>query len=303
MNDNLEFKLQEFEDWLIDEMRFSPSTVNSTIRKMKFVSEKCDLTREGIQEFIRRTWHSKGNKTANGYIQVLNRWLKFQRMKPMAYFKEYDSFTIKFCTPEQERKLLRTAKSVGAREEAMIYLLFGTGARLQEACDLRLSKIGEETITVIGKGQKERTIYLPPEARDAIERYRQERHPTDKEHLFTSEKGKMSHDYFRKRCEIVSIRAGIKFHPHMARHTYATKLLKQGISVSYVARMLGHEDLSSTQIYLHPSQEDAIEEVRKVEFFLGTNSNQNGRYGLAGNWTSDPIEEQELVLFYGEAAE
>ncbi|MCL5680957.1 MAG: site-specific integrase [Candidatus Thermoplasmatota archaeon] len=61
--------------------------------------------------------------------------------------------------------------------------------------------------------------------------------------------------------------AGVKFHPHMARHTYATKLLRQDVSVSYVARMLGHEDLSSTQIYLHPSQEEAIEEVRKVAFF------------------------------------
>jgi hypothetical protein len=150
MTQDLEMKLQEFEDWLIDEMRFSPSTVNSTIRKMKFVAEKCDLSREGIQEFIRRTWHSRGNKTANGYIQVLNRWLKFQRMKPMAYFKEYDSFTIKFCTPEQE---------------------------------------------------------------------------------------------------------------------------------------------------------DAIEEVRKVEFFLGSNSNQTGRYELEGNWASDPVEEQELILFFGEVVE
>ncbi len=282
MNEDLESKLEEFEDWLIDEMRFSQSTVNSTIRKMRFVSDKCDLSRDGIQEFIRRTWHSRGNKTANGYIQVLNRWLKFQRMKPMAYFKEYDSFTIKFCTPDQERKLLRVAKGVGAREEAMFYLLFGTGARLQEACDLRLSKIGEETITVKGKGQKDRTIYLPLEAREAIDRYMKERHLTDKEYLFTTEKGKMSYDYFRKRCEIVSLKAGIKFHPHMARHTYATRLLRQGVSVSYVARMLGHEDLSSTQIYLHPSQEDAIEEVRKVNFFLGPNENRTGRYGLAG---------------------
>ena len=303
MTEDLEAKLEEFEDWLIDEMRFSPSTVNSTIRKMKFVAEKCDLSREGIQEFIRRIWHTKGNKTANGYIQILNRWLKFQRMKPMAYFKEYDSFVIKFCSPEQERKLLRTATAIGPREEAMFYLLFGTGARLQEACDLKLSSIGEETITVKGKGQKERTIYLPKEAKDAIERYLAERSPTDREYLFTTERGKMTYDYFRKRCEVVSLKAGVKFHPHMARHTYATKLLRQGVSVSYVARMLGHEDLSSTQIYLHPSQEEAIEEVRKVDFFLGSNSLQNGWYGLAGNWSANPIEEKELVLFFGEVLE
>ena len=210
MTEDLEAKLEEFEDWLIDEMRFSPSTVKSTIRKMKFVAEKCDL---------------------------------------------------------------------------------------------KLSSIGEETITVKGKGQKERTIYLPKEAKEAIERYLGERSPTDREYLFTTERGKMTYDYFRKRCEIVSLKAGVKFHPHMARHTYATKLLRQGVSVSYVARMLGHEDLSSTQIYLHPSQEEAIEEVRKVDFFLGSNSLQNGWYGLAGNWSANPIEEKELVLFFGEVLE
>ena len=48
MNDELEAKLNEFEDWLIDEMWFSPSTVNSTIRKMKFVAEKCDLKLSNI---------------------------------------------------------------------------------------------------------------------------------------------------------------------------------------------------------------------------------------------------------------
>ena len=55
-----------------------------------------------------------------------------------------------------------------------------------------------------------------------------------------------------------------------------------GMSVSYVARLLGHENLSSTQVYLHPSQDDAIEEVRKVEFFLGPGSNGTGWYGPVG---------------------
>ena len=140
----------------------------------------------------------------------------------------------------------------------------------------------EETITAKGKGQKERTIYLPKEAKEAIERYLLERNPTDREYLLTTERGKMTFDYFRKRCEIVSLKAGVKFHPHMARHMYATKLLRQGVSVSYVARMPGNEDLSSTEIYLHSLQEEVIEEVRKVDFFLGSDPLQNGWYGLAG---------------------
>ena len=73
--------------------------------------------------------------------------------------------------------------------------------------------------------------------------------------------------YFRRRCEIVAHRAAMKFHPHTARHTYVTELLKQGVSVYYVSRLLGNVDLSSTQIYLHPSQNAAIQEAGEVKFF------------------------------------
>ncbi|MEM0135575.1 MAG: tyrosine-type recombinase/integrase [Thermoplasmatales archaeon] len=58
---------------------------------------------------------------------------------------------------------------------------------------------------------------------------------------------------------------------NIVRSTYATELLKQGVSVYYVSRLLGHEDLSSTQVYLHPSQDAAIQEAKKVRFFLGQN--------------------------------
>ena len=303
MTEDLEAKLQEFEEWLIDEMRFSQSTVKATIRKLGYVAERCDMSRDGAQDFIRRTWRSKGNKTANGYIKIVNRWLRFIKAKPMKYFKEYDSFVIKLCTQDQKRKLLKVASATGPRETAMFYLLFGTGIRLQEACELRLSDIMNDRIIVKGKGEKTREIYLPPEAKEKINRYLEVRSQTDKEFLFTSSRGKISYDYFRKRCEIVSWKAGVKFHPHMARHTYATELLKKGISVSYVARLLGHENLSSTQIYLHPSQDDAIEEVRKVEFFLDPLTNGTGRYGPVGSRNSESIVEDGLLLFFGEVAE
>ncbi len=109
MSEDLTQKLEEFEDWLIDEMRFSQSTVKATIRKLKFVTARCDMSRDGIQDFIRRTWRSKGNKTANGYIKITNRWLKFIRAKPLKYFKEYDSFVIKLCTQDQKKKLIAVA--------------------------------------------------------------------------------------------------------------------------------------------------------------------------------------------------
>ena len=264
--------LEEFERWMINDARFSPHTVNQTMRKVRYVFQHSDqpLSIFAFQGFIREVWEKKGNKTANGYIKILNRWLRFKGIEEMKYFKEYGSeFTIQYCSAEEVQKLIRVAKAKGAREHAMFSLLFGTGIRLGEAVDLLISNIGSQTITVKGKGQKVREVYLPQETRKAINDYLPHRTaPEGREdigYLFTTKAArKMSYDFFRKICQDVAFAAGVKFHPHMARHTYATDLLKRGVSILYVSRLLGHEDLDSTSIYLHPSQADAISAAREA---------------------------------------
>ena len=264
--------LEEFKRWMIDNQRFSPHTVNQTMRKVRYVFMHSDwpLKVSACQDFIREIWEKKGNKTANGYIKIMNRWLRFKGREEMKYFKEYGSeFTIQYCIPEEVRKLMQVAKLKGPREYAMFSLLFRTGIRLGEAVDLLISNIGPQTITVKGKGQKVREVYLPQEARKAINDYLPHRTaPEGREdigYLFTTRAArKMSYDFFRKICQDVAFAAGVKFHPHMARHTYATDLLKRGVSILYVSRLLGHEDLDSTSIYLHPSQADAINAAREA---------------------------------------
>lgn len=269
---NMMDDLEEFERWMIDIQRFSPHTVIQTMRKLRYVFNHSDwpLKVSASQDFIREVWEKKGNKTANGYIKILNRWLRFKGIGEMKYFKEYGSeFTIQYCSQEEVRKLMQVAKLKGPREYAMFSLLFGTGIRLGEAVDLLISNIGPQTITVKGKGQKVREIYLPQETRKAIDDYLPRRTaPEGREdlgYLFTTKAArKMSYDFFRKICQDVAFAAGVKFHPHMARHTYATGLLKRGVSILYVSRLLGHEDLDSTSIYLHPSQADAINAAREA---------------------------------------
>lgn len=99
---------------------------------------------------------------------------------------------------------------------------------------------------------------------------------------------RMTYDFFRKITGEVGLAAGIKFHPHMARHTYATMLLRKGVSVVHVSQLLGHEDLSSTSVYLHPTQAEAIEEARRA--IEGTAKGEQGsvscgtvQYGPVGN--------------------
>lgn len=264
--------MKEFEKWMIDKERFGPYTVEQTLRKMEYVFSHTfgaeDI--ESMQAFIRGTWEKKGNKTANGYIKVINRWLRFREVDQVKYFKEYGpDFQVQISSPEEVVKLLSVAKRRGPREYAMFSLLFGTGVRLGEAVSLRIQDITADTVTVRGKGQKVRQIYLPYETREAIAGYLETRFvPSTKDeriYLFTTKAGrKMTYGYFRKICQDVAFAAGVKFHPHMARHTYATDLLKRGVSILYVSKLLGHEDLESTAIYLHPSQADAISAAREV---------------------------------------
>ena len=278
---------------------------------MPYIENKSkSMERGDLQELVRNIWNTRSNKTANEYIKIINRWLLYKNEKPLKYFKEYETYTVKTCTEEEKNKLLLEASREGVRERAIFYLLFGTGIRLGEAVNLKLKDVKNDRIFVTGKGQKEREIYLPKEVKNAIDDYLIERIPgktsSDKDYLFTTRIGrKMSYDYFRKICKRVSMNSGVKFHPHMARHTYATELLKKGLSVFYVARLLGHEDLSSTQIYLHASQEDAIYEVSKIKLFEnGQKQNDldgKDRLGRGGtNHYDSDINEELFLLFYKE---
>ncbi len=275
----------EFRDYLIDELRFSATTVYQTMRKMRYVlSHTKSDDRSAFQDFIREIWEQgNSNARANGYIKIINRYLKFKRLPPLKYYKEYETFTIKVCTQEEKEKLLEAADRKGPRAAAMFYLLFGCGVRLAEACDLKIPDILQDRIYVTGKGQKKREIFLPPETRSRIDSYLNVRTPasgSEKDYLFTTKAGrKVTYAYFRNLCYDVARSAGVKFHPHMARHYYATDLLKKGVPVYYVSKLLGHEELTSTQVYLHPSQEDAIESVRGVNLF----SSEDNHHLTGGN--------------------
>lgn len=311
-----EEELQDFENYLIDELRFSPSTVKSTMKKMEYVSRHCDIEdRQALQGFIRSVWGTKKNKTADGYVKVINRWAKFKHLDHLPYFHVSPSFTIKYCTQEEKEQLLRSAAMIGSREKAIISVLFGCGLRLQEATDLKISSMDKDTVTVLGKGQKERVVYVPIETRKALQDYLQKRIPpdsyADRDYVFTTRAGrKMTYDYFRKICGDIGMAAGIKFHAHMARHTYATELLKAGVDIYYVSKQLGHSNVGTTQIYLHPTQDDALNAVRKA--FESDMVHKAGElYGTGPKGTSrkNPrdneldFEEEMGLLFYNEVEE
>lgn len=157
---------------------------------------------------------------------------------------------------ERIRESCRTSK-----EKAIVETLLSTGCRVSEMCNIRLNDIKGNCISVIGKGGKERTVYLNAKAKIAIENYLLER-TVKSPFLYPKSKGKNANQPCDKGAierimRDIAERAGIeKANPHKLRRTCATSALKRGMTIEQVSRMLGHEQLTTTQIYLDLSDDD-----------------------------------------------
>ena len=152
--------------------------------------------------------------------------------------------------------------AAGLRDRAMLELLYACGLRVSELVGLLLQQVNLRTgvIRVLGKGSKERLIPFGEEASDWIERYLQEARPellkgsTESPALFVSNrKTAMTRQTFWHLIKRHAAAAGIEksLSPHTLRHAFATHLLNHGADLRVVQLLLGHSDLSTTQVYTH----------------------------------------------------
>ena len=158
---------------------------------------------------------------------------------------------------------------LGLRDRAMLEVLYATGLRVTELVTLTQSQINprQGLIRVIGKGDKERLVPLVEEALHWLARYAQEGRPqllaadqqgSNQELLFPSRRGTcMTRQTFWHRIKQLAVVAGVqkKLSPHTLRHAFATHLLNHGADLRVVQLLLGHSDLSTTQIYTHVAQQ------------------------------------------------
>ncbi|MBU2590544.1 MAG: site-specific tyrosine recombinase XerD [Nitrospinae bacterium] len=204
----------------------------------------------------------------NGHTS-LNPAEKIQSARP---WKKMPSF----LTLDEVDRLLEqpdTRESLGIRDSTMLSLLYATGLRVSELICLRLSDINIEFgyIRSLGKGSKERLVPIGKDAKEKVEGYiagarGQIMGEVESDILFVNRFGqKMSRQWFWKMIKTYAVKANIskKISPHTLRHSFATHLLDGGADLRAVQEMLGHADISTTQIYTHIMGEKMKEIYKK----------------------------------------
>lgn len=180
-----------------------------------------------------------------------------------------------YLTLEESKKLLNVIDGpFYERDYCIITLFLNCGMRLSELVSIDISKIKGDTLTIIGKGNKERTVYLNETCIKAINSYLIERnkmsgkiHKEDKDALFISRKlTRINKRTIELMVKKYVTKAGLsyeKFTPHKLRHTAATLMYKYGnVDIRSLQQILGHESVSTTQIYTHVDDEKLREAVK-----------------------------------------
>ena len=155
-------------------------------------------------------------------------------------------------------------KSTGLRDRAMLELLYATGIRVSELCRLPLAAVEREmgVLRVTGKGNKQRMVPFGEAAGQALDQYlgnarsRLLKGRASRYLFVTARGGAMTRQSFWKLLRGYGLKAGIKrtLTPHVIRHSFATHLVEGGADLRSVQIMLGHADISTTQIYTHVAQ-------------------------------------------------
>ncbi|MEA2093941.1 MAG: site-specific tyrosine recombinase XerD [Pseudomonadota bacterium] len=158
-----------------------------------------------------------------------------------------------------------TEDVLGLRDRAMLELLYACGLRVSELINVTTEQVNltQGVVRLVGKGNKERLVPMGEEAADWLQRYIREARPelagaASARQLFITRRGKgMTRQAFWYRLRNYAVKSGInkKLSPHTLRHAFATHLLNHGADLRVVQMLLGHSDLSTTQIYTHVARE------------------------------------------------
>lgn len=203
------------------------------------------------------------------HLKVFFRWLASRGKLPMDPAEPLLSPRPDQTLPEtlhgkEVAKLLESidpAQPLGRRDRAILELFYSSGLRLSELCSAKLENLDldEKFMRVTGKGNKTRIVPIGGRAHDAVQDYLRNERPslvtkkTSSEIFITIRGTKFSPDRVRQIVKERAAMAGIdqNVYPHLLRHSFATHLLEGGADLRVIQELLGHADISTTQIYTH----------------------------------------------------
>lgn len=269
----------DFLNYLENERNYSKLTIKSyreDLEEFLFVTKLKDVyyaTNSDIKSYYKYLY-SKNNSTVSRKISTLKSYFKF-----LSKNSNYKNIMVNFKLPKRVKSLPSflnysdleeiivesSEGDYGERNRLIVEMLYATGVRVSELVNIKISDIDfdECAIRIHGKGNKERFVYYGEYCEEALNKYvnNLRRKLFDKngcEFLFLNRfGGKISDRSIRniinKMLKNTSVKMNV--HPHTLRHTFATHLLAQGLDLKSVQFLLGHENLSSTEIYTHVTDE------------------------------------------------
>lgn len=252
--------------------------------------EFSNLRMEDVQQFrlfLHRQTTKLSLRTQYYHLAALRSFLKYLQRHdiPSLAPEKVDLPTlpdreVEFLTPEEVEQFFiqqETETMLGARNSAICQTLYATGLRVSELCSLNREQVNLELqqFSVLGKGSKRRIVFLTDEATEAIRHYLEMRqdvlsplfisHARKSQELMDGEKRRLSRATVESVIKTLALQGGLvkKVTPHTLRHSFATTLLQNGADIRSVQMMLGHKNITTTQIYTHVTDKNLQDVHRK----------------------------------------
>lgn len=272
--------LERFEEMILADKNLSLKTIEAYRYDLKnflnYTEQEINIDKDKIQDYIAFLKEKEIKQTSiMRAISALRQFFEFLQSENIIENNPTSNLKLKLKSKplpkvlsEADMRLLLSYfdSNKNLKLKAMLHILYGAGLRVSELVSLSIDSIiqDEETgryiILIKGKGGKERIVPINNIAMDVIKEYLSTRSEKFNKYLFpsNSKAGYITRQGFAKLLKEVAIEVGIpgnKISPHVIRHAFATHLLSHGADLISIQKLLGHKDISTTQIYTHVSNE------------------------------------------------